>query len=263
MVDDDFGSSGLVINGTGFIDVDEIDLHNNGSCILVQAGRIIANIRKMTTRNLNHFNPPYSPTVQVSGGDGTQNLILYFDEIINSRGGDAVGVSNGRATLIGRRIYSEFGLSLNLTASIVSAFIQADEIISGTKGIKIGNSNEQIIIEANYIEGKSHNTTSGVVTCATNSNLVLRNAKIKNVGSANNSVGIYIDTNTSHTIEIENIIVVTFDSTIMANQTIFKAGSGINIKNLGLFVNKDISSNITLQIGTATNKKYISDPLVS
>ncbi len=60
---------------------------------------------------------------------------------------------------------------------LVSANFQCDEIISGTKGINIDNSDEPIIIDANYIEGSNGN--DGVINSASGSNYVLRNAKIK------------------------------------------------------------------------------------
>ena len=121
-------------------------------------GNVTANIRKLTTTNNTTYSP-LLPTVEVSGGDGTQNLNLYFDEIQNINGGDGVKVTQGIVKLIGRRIYSESGLSMDLASN---AFIQCDEIINGTKGINIHNGTSTLAtIDANYIEGKSHNATSG------------------------------------------------------------------------------------------------------
>ncbi|MEO6694283.1 MAG: hypothetical protein ABIY50_09970 [Ignavibacteria bacterium] len=258
VVDDDFGGPGLAIKGTGFIDIDEISCYNSNQCLLFQGGTVTANILKMTTRNVNHFSSPFLPAVEVSGGDGTQKLTLYFDEIQIFVGGDAVEVSNGTASIIGRRIYSQAGLSLDLSSNVECL---VDEIISGTKGIYIHNvSSQKVIIESNYIEGSNGN--SGVIKSAAGSNYVLRNAKIKNTYTGSSSPysrGIYIEDG-SQTIEIENLIIVT--GTTTNDFSIFRAGStNIDIKNLGLFVKKAISGNITLKIGTGIgtgeNFKYI------
>ena len=263
VVDDDFGGPGLAIKGTGFIDIEEIICYNNNQCLLFQGGTVIANILKMTTRNINHFSAPYVPAVEVSGGDGTQKLTLYFDEIqILSVGGDAVKISNGTATLIGRRTYSQSGLSMDLSSN---AECLVDEIISGTKGIYIHNgSSQKIIIEANYIEGSNGN--DGVIKSATGSNYVLRNAKIKNTYTRSSlpySRGIYIDDGNANdqSIEIENLIIVTGIGT--NDFSIFRNGSNnIDIKNLGLFVKRKKSDNVMLKIGTGIeppdgNFKYI------
>lgn len=121
----------------------------------MEAGNITANIRKLTTKKIEIFTTDFVPVVDVSGGDGTQNLILYFDEIQNLKGGDGVRVEKGNASIIGRSIYSLSGLFVNITEvsanDIKQVLIQSDEIISGTKGINIKNSSEQIVIDANYI----------------------------------------------------------------------------------------------------------------
>ena len=261
VIDDDNVTPSVVLKGTGFIEIEEINSLNSGSCLLHQAGTITANILKMITKNVNHFSAPYFPTVEVSGGDGTQKLTLYFDEIQNLLSSDTVKVSNGTATFIGRRIYSQSGLSMDLSSNVDCI---CDEIISGTKGIYIHNSStKKIIIDANKIEGSNGN--NGVVKSANGSNYVLRNAKIKNISNSGDSVCIYIDsgsTLTSQTIEIENLILVS--GNVSSGKTIFRAGStAINVKNLGLFVNKAIDEDmIILEIGLGLddpdyNYKYI------
>jgi hypothetical protein len=151
-------------------------------------------------------------------------------------------------------------MSVDLSNIVISALIQCDEIISGTKGINISNSDEQVIIDANFIEGSNGN--DGVIKCNNSTNLILRNAKIKNTytgSSSPYSLGIYItDNNTNQMIELENIIIVT--GTTSNDFSIFRDGStNIDIRNLGLFVKKAISNNITLKIGTGIsgNFKYI------
>ena len=193
---------------------------------------------------------------------GTQELTLYFDEIQNlsSNGGDAVIADEGILNLIGRRIYCVDGLSLDLATN---ANIIVDEIISETKGINIHNdSSTKIVIDSNKIEGSNGN--DGVIRSVSGSNYVLRNAKIINTytgSSAPHSRGIFISDNNQandQTIEIENLIIVTGIGSNDAS--IYRDGNqNIDIKNLTLFVKKDISSNITLKIGTGItgNFKYI------
>ncbi|MGB4853457.1 MAG: hypothetical protein WBQ38_14165, partial [Ignavibacteria bacterium] len=205
-------------------------------------------------------------TVHLSDGTGTQNLTLFFDEIQNlsKEGGNAVTASEGILNLNGRYIYAKGGMSMDLRAD---ADILVDEIISKTKGININNNpssgNKKVIIDANIIEGSNGN--NGVVKSANGSNYVLRNAKIKNISNSGDSVCIYIDsgsTLTSQTIEIENLILVS--GNVSSGKTIFRAGStAINVKNLGLFVNKAIDEDkIKLEIGLGLddpdyNYKYI------
>lgn len=257
--DSDTGSTAMIIEGGGFIEIDEVICRNYGSCLLHKRGTLIANIFKLTTNN---STSTLLPTISVSDGDGTQNLTLYFDEIQNIGGGDAVKVSQGRANIIGRRIYSNSGLALNLVESIVSAIFQCVEIISGERCININNSDEQIIIDANYIEGNT-GSNDGVVYSNNAGNFVLRNAKIKNLrtsGSSPFSLAIYLGDTGTINMMIENIICVTGDSDEDA-KTIISA-SLREVKNLGLFVNRPISG-ITLKIGDASNKKYIENSLIS
>lgn len=251
------GGDTISLKGSGFLNANEVICNNEGSCLNFKAGTLIASILKLTTIDA-HLST--AGTVQLSGGTETQNLTLYFDEIQNlsTSGGDGVNASEGTLNLFGRRVFSATGMSMDLAAN---ADILVDEIISNSKGINIHNGSAQkIIIDSNYIEGSSGN--DGVVRSESGSNYVLRNAKIKNTytgSSSPHSRGIYIDSG-SQTIEIENLIIVTGaetdDYSIFRNST-----TNIDIKNLGLFVKKEISEHITLKIGTGTgigeNFKYI------
>ena len=151
-------------------------------------------------------------------------------------------------------------MSVDLSNIIISALIQCDEIISTTRCINIDNDDEQIIIDANYIEGVT-DESDGVVYCNNHGNFLLRNAKIKNLnttGTTPYSIGIYLGNTGNINMELENIIVVTSEIS-STSKTIVSANSR-SIKNLGLFVNKPISDNITLLIGTEVvtgNYKYI------
>ena len=195
------------------------------------------------------------------------SLTLYFDEIknLNLNEGDCVKITKGKANLIGRKIMCTQGKSLDLTDSIVSAFIQCDEIFSLTQGINIENSDEPIIIDTSYIEGNIGN--DGVVKSVSGSNYILRNAKIKCTDETEDSICIYIDEGEQN-IEFENLILVT--GNLIDGETILRVGDNIEIRNLNLFVNKSINENlITLLIGTGMivpedyNYKYIVSDEIS
>lgn len=172
-------------------------------------------------------------------------------------------VSQGIANIIGRRIYSNLGYALNLISNIVSANILCIDIISGVRCINIDNDDDQIIIDANYIEGNI-GATDGVVYCNNHGKFLLRNAKIKNLrtsGTSPFSIGIYLGAMGTISMELENIIIVTGDSHATDARTIVSAVAR-TVKNLGLFTNKP-NTNITFQIGTTGNFKYIVSPDVS
>lgn len=247
------GRTAVSLTGSGYVEIDEIICLYKGSCFIHKSGNIVATILKMTTSDQD------LPALSVGEGDGTQNLTLYYDEIqnLNNTSGDSVVITQGVANLIGRRIYSNKGRSLDLKEYIVSANIQCVEIISTGRCININNSNEQIIIEANYIEGNT-GSSDGVVYCNGGGNFLLRNAKIKNLrtsGTSTFSIGIYLGFSGTINMQLENIIVVTGDTDPENARTIVSATSR-DVKNLGLFVNKPISG-ITLKIGKSGNFKYI------
>jgi len=258
------GAPVISIDGSGSVYINSLTCTGYGSCLKHSGGNLAATIYNINTLLPANETPPTAePAVIVEEGNSPPELVLYFNEInnYNSNAGDAVKVTGGNATLIGNNIYCVNGLSLDLTDDIQSAYIKSDNIISLTKGINIDNENDPIVIKANYIEGSNGN--DGVVRSATGSNYVLRNAKIKCTDTSADSVCIYLpdgDEN-DQSIEIENLILVTGNTT--SGDTIKRIGSNIiNIKNLGLFVNKEINESIiNLQIGTGTgtgeNFKYI------
>jgi hypothetical protein len=258
----DDGGDLITKRGTGFLNANQVICNNDGSCLAHKAGNLTANILELINTTSESLSGT-SGVVELSGGIGTQNLTLYFDEIenINTIGGDSVKAAEGVINLIGRRIYCASGMSMNLAAN---ADILVNEIISDAKGINIHNgSTQKIIIDSNYIEGYINN--DGVIKSASGSNYVLRNAKIKNTSTSGDSVCIYIDlglVDNDQMIEIENLILVTGNTS--TGETIFRDGTHtIDIKNLGLFVNKGIDrTKIILKIGTGTepidgNFKYI------
>lgn len=258
------GGDAVSFRGIGFLTSNEIICKNDASCLLFRGGSLTANVLKLTTQSSGNAS---AGTVKMSADSGGQDLTLYFDEIqnLNINGGDAVSANYGNINLIGRRIFSTDGLSMDLASN---ANILVDEIISETNGINIHNdSSTKIIIDSNKIEGSNGN--DGVIRSSTGSNYLLRNAKIKNLISTGDSVCIFIENGSqnSQSIEIENIILVTGNTS--TGKPIYRDGSNtIEIKNLGLFVNKAIDRDkIILIIGTGDeiggNFKYIISPDVS
>lgn len=256
------GRTAVELAGKGFVNINEIICPVKGSCLVHTGGNIIANIIKLTTYDSSE------PAVWVGDGDESQDLKLYFNEIknLNTTSGDAVKVTQGIVNIIGRKIYSSKGLSLDLKEDIVSAYFQCNEIISGTKGINIYNYSKAIIIQANFIEGS--NGHYGVIYCYVRTNLVLRNAKIKNTSTSSStpySICIYIYAGSfEQFFNFENVTIVTGNTS--TGQTLYLPVTGAEdpiVQNLGLFVNKYLGSAVNLQIGTAANYKYIQSSDVS
>ncbi|MCY7361975.1 MAG: hypothetical protein LH629_07920, partial [Ignavibacteria bacterium] len=158
------GRTAVELAGKGFVSINEVICPVKGSCLVHKAGNIIANIIKLTTSDASE------PAVWVGDGDESQDLKLYFNEIknINTTSGDAVRVTQGIVNIIGRKIYSSKGLSLDLKEDIISAYFQCNEINSGTKGINLYNHNEAVVIQANFIEGS--NGHYGVIYCDAHTN---------------------------------------------------------------------------------------------
>ena len=252
------GTSVINSKGSGYIFSDDVICNGFGSCIEQTGGNLFANILKLTTKN---NATAAKPTVLLDNVSGNQNLNLIFDEIqnLNTIDGDTVTLAEGKATLKGRRIYSEKGLSLDLAAN---ANIICSEIVSLTQGVNITNTNpEKIIIDADLIEGSTGN--SGVIYSLAASNFTIRNAKIKNTSTSSYSVGVYLNaSNASPYVELKNVIIVT--GNIASGETIqvLIGANAVNIYNYGLFLNKDFTDADVL-IGTVNNYKLITDVLVT
>jgi hypothetical protein len=255
---DSEGGDVITTKGSGFLNANEVICNNDSSCLFHKAGTLTANILKLTTTD-NAVET--GATVRVSSGTETPVLTLYFDEIQNlsSESGNAVDQLEGVMNLIGRRIYSEKGLSMDLRAN---ANILVDEIISVEKGIFIANAgNQKTIIDSNYIEGSIGNY--GVIYSLSGAHYSLKNAMIKNTSPEKNSICIYLQSGEQddQTIEIENLILVTGNTE--DGETIYRDGETFNsIVNLLLFVNKEIDQDkVVLLVGTGLisgeNYKYI------
>ena len=261
------GAPVILVEAAGSMYINRLTCTGYGSCFAHKDGIVAATINKISTLQPDSETPTAAnPTILLDAGTGDQDLVMYFDEIknLNLTEGDAVKITEGKASLIGRSVNCTQGKSLDLIENIISAFIQCDEIISLTEGINIENSDEPILIEANYIEGNIGN--DGVVRSAGGSNYVLRNAKIKCTDETENSVCIYLPDGSinDQTIEIENLILVTGE--LEDGDTIRRIGDNeISIKNLNLFVNKAIDEEkVKLKIGVGLedpeyNFKYIVD----
>lgn len=258
------GAPVVNLTANGVLNVGEIICKGTGSCLHVKGGLINSKIERLITESTTEES---FPTLQMSNGSGTQELILYFNEIQNFNSGEAVKVSQGKVTLIGDTIHADDNLSMNFLSPIISANVICNKIISDTKGINIDNSNQEIIIDANYIEGNIGN--DGVIKSSGTSKYMLRNAKITCTDTSSNSVCIYIPNSAANlqTIQIENLILVT--GNISTGDTIRRIGDNeMKIKNLGLFVNKEINLTKTpLLIGTGVtgpnaNYKYIINALI-
>lgn len=260
------GAPVISIAATGTIISDELICYGYGNCLLHKDGQLTCKLLKISTRDA-ETETSAPPTILLDDGTGEQELILYFDEIqnLNSSSGDCVTIEEGNAILIGRRIYSPNGLSLNLGAN---ANIKCSEIISDTKGVNIHNEAPQkVTIYADLIEGSTGNY--GVIYSVGATLYEIQNAKIKNKstsGSVPYSIGIYVDNADAQNITLQNVILVTGNTT--NGQTIYTpplAPETSTIYNYGIFLNKAVSSTFLWVVGDSNNDnyKYIVDVLVS
>jgi hypothetical protein len=247
------GAPVIYLDASGYIYADEVICDGYGSCLRQRSGTVMAEVLKLKT--IDNVVASH-PVVNVSDISGEQDLILNFDELqnLNTTGGDAVKITDGNASLKGRRIYSKMGLSMDLGAD---ANINCTEIISETKGVDIHNSSTQkIIIDGDLIEGSTGN--NGVIYSYGYANYLIRNAKIKNSSSSSSSIGMYVDEPETQNITLENVIIVTGNLT--NGETIFVAVPAVelDIYNYGLFLNKEAAS-INYLVGDDNNHKVIID----
>jgi len=252
------GTSVMSISASGVLKAQELLCYGHGTCLKYIAGQLNASIKKIKTINSGTTS---NPTILLDDG-GTQELILYFDSIenLNSIGGDAVKVTEGKAILTGSIIYSYKGYSLYLNSD---AEIFCNKIKSDTKGVLIQNSSTQrIFIDSNFIEGSVG--ASGAVEIADSSNVIIKNARIKNISSSSSSIGMYINPgNGNPTIELDNVIIVTGNLTWGESVYVLTGSEPATyIKNLGLFVNKAVVG-AEILIGTETNFKVITNSQIS
>ncbi len=257
-----FGNTVMITDCNGFIKIDEIStLYNRGHCFSHRAGEVIARIKKMTTI----MNSPLGgiSTVHVSQGTGEQKLILYFDEIINKFGSYNASLCiehhQGTGIFIGRKVISISNSLPNYIAAIQisqesinvlpNGYLKINEIIStGGVAMYLNDFIEQITIDSNYIEC---NGAAVINSADTGANYLLKNAKLKNLGTSSDSKGIALD-GTSPIITFNNVQIVTTGNLINL------VSGSVNIKNYGLYGNKDIDNDhINLLIGDIDNFVFV------
>ncbi|MEO6694682.1 MAG: hypothetical protein ABIY50_01180, partial [Ignavibacteria bacterium] len=151
-------------------------------------------------------------------------------------------------------------------------YIKCNEMISeGTDSsvstLGLNDSNDQITIDVNYIEGNSSQVVYSFGSSTNPGNFVLKNAKIKNKSTSTSAKGILLAT-TSPKLTLNRVKIIAGNQ----NGNIISLGSGtsIEVKNYGLFGNYDIDdTKIILKVGVGTttsdpgyNYQGIIDPLL-
>lgn len=261
--DPNTGSSAVITRGNGFVKIDEILCRNLGHCISHRAGTITAKIKKMTT--INNRSGVIS-TVHLNQGDNNQKLILYFDEISNLAGTNTslcgIEVSQGTGIFIGRKVYSEIlndteGATIQIGGTSVKGFIKINEIISKNSGALVLNQfTSQILVISNYIEGNKTGD-GGVIFSYDSANFVLKNATVRNVNSGSSVKGIGLFKNSGNgnipNVTLQNVKIISNGAIIYYNISL----PDIDIKNYGLFGNKDIEGNVNLEVGNADNFVFV------
>ncbi len=223
-----------------------------------RSGTITARIKKMTTIfNTTDSQGNVASTLHLGQGLGTQKLVLFFDEIqalngvLNSL--LAIEVSQGTGVFIGRRVYSEIpdttaGGAIQIGGGSTKGYIKINEIISkNSVALVLNDFNDEITIDANYIEGNAGAVVYSSGTSSNAGNYVLKNSKIKNKSSSSTARGIYLE-NIYPKVTLNNIKIVSNDEIIYLN-----SGSSIDVKNYGLFGKHDIGANVHLKIGPELN----------
>jgi len=258
------GSTALITYGTGFIKINKILCRNVGHCLSVRGGSVIARIKNIKSQM--NFIPPtpiQSPSisaVHVSQGSGTQKLVLYFDEIssltgrVNSLAG--IEVAQGTAIFIGRKIYSDNTLAVQIAGATTKGFLKCNEVIvnDGT-AIVLNDFNDQFLIDSNYIEGNSGAVIFSGGTNLASGNFFIRNAKIINKSNSSSARGIFLQ-NIYPKIALNNVKIIS--GTDDGSNIFLNSGTSINVFNYGIFLNEGIDqSKVVLKVGVGTS---ISDP---
>lgn len=256
------GTTAIITRGNGFIDINEILCRNLGHCLSHRAGSMTAMIRKMTTI-MNFANA--IAAVHVDQGSGTQKLILYFDEILSLAGAYEASLCiehhQGTGIFIGRRVISDsinfpnFVAAIQISSSthtpslLPKGYLKIDEIVSkGGVAMYLNDFTELFSIDSSYIECNGAAVISSNNTAV---NYLIKNAKLKNLDSSSDSKGIALD-GTSPILTFKNVKIVSGGKLVnLVNGT-------VNIKNYGLFGNKDIDNDhVTLLIGNLGNYQFI------
>jgi hypothetical protein len=260
-----FGSTAFISLCNGFIKINEIAaLYNRGHCFSHRAGDVIARIKKMTTVMISSLGG--ISTVHTSQGTSDKKLVLYFDEIINKFGSSTVNASlciehhQGTGIFIGRKINTITNSNLDSIAIQISreavndlpkGYVKINEIIcTGGTAMVLNDFNEQITIDANYIESNGSVVIYSAGSSTERANFFIRNAKIKNKSASPSAKGILFQ-NVHPIATLSNVKIVSGSDD---GSNIYLAdGNSIDVYNYGLFGNEGINpEKINLKIGTWT-----------
>jgi len=189
---------------------------------------------------------------------------LYFDEIDGLAEGmgissnDSIQVTQGTGIFIGRKAFSTHSNALQITGTNTKGYIICNELISSNKnGLGLNSFTNQITLIINYIEG--NNADAGAVFVAGAANFILKNAKCKNLASGASSRTFWIipEGTLEPNITFNNVKIVSNGHVIFFDEIQY---GNLDIENFGLFTNKDLDTNIILEIGLEGNFQYVSSP---
>ena len=278
----DSGGSAIITHGNGFINIDEILCRNSGHCLSHRAGDMVARIKELKTicnragQNIACVHIP-----STTQGTGTQELILYFDEIQCLKGntgssevlsGSGVEATGGKSILIGRRIFSSSSYAISYGGTQTNGgLLKCDEIVSESNiAINLGTFLYEFNIIANYIEGNYTGIGNSVVILTSGSSAIytIKNSTIKNNNTSASSKGIYFE-NINPIVTLNKVKIISGSENI--NNIYLGNGNSIDVFNYGLFLNDGIDQDkIILKIGVGTNildpgynYQCIIDPLLS
>ena len=274
------GTSAILFYGKGFININEILCRNTGHCFSHRAGIVVAHIKKLTTiNNQTGLNIACVHVPSTNQGTGTQELILYFDEINCLEGqvlsGTGIEATGGKSICIGRKIFSSTTYAISFGGSQTDGgYFKCDEIVSDSSiAINLGSFSEELNIYANEISGNYTDQGFSVVILSTglssySSKFNINNARVINKNTSSASKGIYFE-NIYAQMSLRNVKIVSGNAT---NNIIYlSSGSFISVNNYGFFGNYDIDQEkIKLKIGIGTNPmdigynyQCIIDPLLT
>jgi hypothetical protein len=201
------GSTAILTNGNGFIDIDELIVNNLGHCLSPRSGRCVANVRRLHNTN-NSTHAIVSPISILSHqADSNTELYLTFDDArvlpgVISQGVPVVEIGTGTFAFIGRNVET-FGDSCitvygNQHNTHPKGLIKIDRIHSNNwAAVNIDTENEVIIKDSNLSASSDIGVNWGALTLgyAKAVNTKILNTTIKQISNNANSNGIKIFNN--------------------------------------------------------------------
>jgi hypothetical protein len=100
------GAPVILVEAAGSMYINNLTCTGYGSCFVHKDGNVAATINKILTLQPDtETSTVANPTILLDAGTGDQDLVMYFDEIknLNLYGGDAVKITEGKASLIGKK----------------------------------------------------------------------------------------------------------------------------------------------------------------